>query len=144
MDELILKKDIKQLEEKIEQLTSEQRRTRINIIEEIDKSRSKTIAVIFSESRKIREEIGYQSMMLKILGDNLNEIQFDESIGVSSRIELSVGGEIFGTGAKWILDIDLGKASHKEILKAMLLAPRISDKIKEKAKLKLQNLFQRN
>lgn len=142
MEESIRKQDIKQLiEEKIEELKNELRKT---IIEEIDKGSSKAIAAIFSESSKIREEIGYQTMMLKILGDNLSEIQFDDSIGVSSKIELSIGGEIFGTGAKWILDIDVAKASYKEILKAIQLAPGIPNIIKEKVKLKLQKLSRLN
>ena len=51
------------------------------------------------------------TMMLKILEDNLSEIQFDEEAGtgISSKIEVSIGTEIFGTGAKWVLDIDVTK-----------------------------------
>jgi hypothetical protein len=78
MSEFIRKKDIENLEEMLQDSLIEQRRTRSEISEKINGSRSEIIAVIFSESRNIRQEIGYQTMMLKILEDNLSEIQFDE------------------------------------------------------------------
>ena len=115
MNNFIRKKDIGNLEQKVHELLIEQRRTRSEISERINGSTSQITAVIFSESRKIRQEIGYQTLMLKILEDNLSEIQFDEEAGtetgtgISSRIEVSIGAEIFGTGAKWVLDIDVTK-----------------------------------
>jgi hypothetical protein len=135
------KKDIENLEGKIQELLIEQRSTRIEISEKIKGSTSQIIAVIFSESRIIREEIGYQTMMLKILEDNLNEITFDEDTGISSKIEVSVGTEIFGTGAKWVLDIDLTKGHYSDLLRAIQEASGIPDKVKKdmmvKAKSKL-------
>jgi|GEM_PF-1843311 len=115
MNNFIRKKDIENLEQKVHELLIEQRRTRSEISERINGSTSQITAVIFSESRKIRQEIGYQTLMLKILEDNLSEIQFDEEAGtetgtgISSRIEVSIEAEIFGTGAKWVLDIDVTK-----------------------------------
>ena len=115
MNNFIRKKDIENLEQKVHELLIEQRRTRSEISERINGSTSQIIAVIFSESRKIRQEIGYQTLMLKILEDNLSEIQFDEEAGtgtetgISSRIEVSIGAEIFRTGAKWVLDIGVTK-----------------------------------
>lgn len=141
MDEVICKRDIENLEGKVEELLDEQRKTRSEIMKEIDKSKSEIIAVVFSQNRKIRQEISYQTMILKTLEDHLSEIQFDEDTGISSKIEVSVGGEIFGTGAKWILDIDTGKASYSEILKAIQLAPGISNKRKKWAKSKIKKLF---
>lgn len=138
---MVLKKDLEGLEQKIEQLTNEQRRTRIEIIEEIDKSSSKIISMIFSESKEIREEIGYQAIILKTLEDNLSGIQFDQETGVSSKIEVSVGGEIFGTGAKWVLDIDTSKASYKEILEAIQHYAGISEEKKEWVKSKIEKLL---
>ena len=95
MTEFIGTKDRPYLEKKFQELLIEQRRTRSEISEKINGSRSEIIAVIFSESRNIRQEIGYQTMMLKILEDNLSEIQFDEGTGISSKIEVSVGTELF-------------------------------------------------
>ena len=113
MNNFIRKKDIENLEQKVHELLIEQRRTRSEISERINGSTSQITAVIFSESRKIRQEIGYQTLMLKILEDNLSEIQFDEEAGtgtgISSRIEVSIGAEIFGTGAKWIWILTLLK-----------------------------------
>jgi len=81
------------------------------------------------------------TMMLKILEDNLSEIQFEEEAGtgtgISSRIEVSIGAEIFGTGAKWILDIDVTKVSYSDLLQAIQQAPGIPNGIKKKRK---QNL----
>ena len=121
MNNFIRKKDIGNLEQKLQELLIEQRRTRSEISERINGSTSQIIAVIFSESRKIRQEIGYQTLMLKILEDNLSEIQFDEEAGtgtetgISSRIEVSIGAEIFGTGAKWVLDIGVTKNMNHQI-----------------------------
>ncbi len=125
-----------------EEILRGQRESAILITEKMDRDKSEIIATIFSESRKTREKIGYQTMMLKTLEDNLHELQFDEDTGVSSKIEVSVGGEIFGTGAKWVLDIDTGKASYTEMLEAIQLLPG-PNKIKEKAKSKLQKLLKR-
>jgi len=67
MNNFIRKKDIKNLEQMLQELLIEQRRTRSEISERINGSASQIIAVIFSESRKIRQEIGYQTLMLKIM-----------------------------------------------------------------------------
>jgi hypothetical protein len=139
----IRRKDIKRLEEKIQELSKQQRKTSIEIIEKIEKSSSKIISAMFLESRSIREQIGYQTMMFKTLQDNISQIQFDEGMGVSSKIEVSVGAEILGTGAKWVLDIDTGKASYGELLRAIEPLPGIPDKIKEKAKSKLKKFFKK-
>ena len=142
MNDFIRKKDIKNLEQMLQELLIEQRRTRSEISERINGSASQIIAVIFSESRKIRQEIGYQTLMLKILEDNLSEIQFDEEAGtgISSKIEVSIGTEIFGTGAKWVLDIDVIKASYSDLLQAIKQAPGIPNGIKKKAKAKLERV----
>ena len=149
MNNFIRKKDIENLEQMLQELLIEQRRTIrtiSEISEKINGSTSKIIAVIFSESRNIRQEIGYQTLMLKILEDNLSEIQFEEEeagtgtgtgTGISSRIEVSIGAEIFGTGAKWILDIDVTKVSYSDLLQAIQQAPGIPNGIKKKRK---QNL----
>ncbi|PXF50585.1 MAG: hypothetical protein C4B56_08795 [Candidatus Methanophagaceae archaeon] len=138
MNNFIRKKDIENLEQMLQELLIEQRRTISEISEKINGSTSKIIAVIFSESRNIRQEIGYQTLMLKILEDNLSEIQFDEEAGtgtgISSRIEVSIGTEIFGTGAKWVLDIDV------TLLQAIQQAPGIPNGIKKKAKTKLERV----
>ena len=85
MNNFIRKKDIENLEQKVHESLIEQRRTRSEISEKINGSTSQITAVIFSESRKIRQEIGYQTLMLKILEDNLSEIQFDEEAGTDNR-----------------------------------------------------------
>ena len=102
------------------------------INEMIKEGKSEIITVIFSESRKIRQEIGYQTIMLKILEDNLSEIQFDDETGISSKIEVSVGAEVFGTGAKWVLDIDIAKVTHSDLLRAIQQVPGIPEKVKKK------------
>lgn len=144
MAEALTKKDIKGLEKGIAELLDEQRRTRIYISNMIEKSSSKVIAKIFLESRKIREEIGSQSLMLKMLADNLSEIQFGGGTGISSKIEVSVGAEIFGTGAKWILDIDTGKASYRDILKTIQQSPVIPDKARKKIESMLEKFPPQN
>ena len=85
MNNFIRKKDIENLEQKVHELLIEQRRTRSEISKRINGSTLQITAVIFSESRKIRQEIGYQTLMLKILEDNLSEIQFDEEAGTDNR-----------------------------------------------------------
>ena len=142
MNNFIRKKDIKNLEQMLQELLIEQRRTRSEISERINGSTSQIIAAIFSESRKIRQEIGYQTLMLKILEDNLSEIQFDEEAGtgISSKIEVSIGAEIFGTGAKWVLDIDVTKVSYSDLLRAIQQAPGIPNGIKKKAKTRLERV----
>ena len=141
MNEFIGKKDRQYLDEKFQELLFEQRRTISEISEKINGSTTKIIAVIFSESRNIRQEIGYQTMMLKMLEDNLSEFLFDEETGISSKIEVSVGTEILGTGAKWVLDIDLAKVRYSDLLRAIQDASGIPEKMKkkmmEKAKSKL-------
>lgn len=145
MDEALTKKDIEELVGKrTDELLDEQRRTRIDIIDTIDISSSKIIAAIFLESRKIRQEIGSQSLILKMLADNLSEIQFGGDTGISSKIEVSVGAEIFGTGAKWILDIDTGKASYRDILKIVQQSPVIPAKARKKIESMLEKFPPRN
>lgn len=143
MNEPLRKKDLEHLNELIEQVREEQHASTVQILRRINARASSTISAIFRESRKIREEITHQTIILKMLQDNLEQIEFDDSIPLSSKVELSVGGEIFGTGAKWVLDIDLAKAGKcgKDILEAFLLAPGVPDWVKEKAKPKLQKLL---
>lgn len=142
MDEPIRKSDISNIEEKISELSEEQRRTRVEILERIDESSSTIVAAIFSESRGIREEIGYQTMMLKMLGDNLSEIQPDEKAGVSSRVEVSIGADLYGNGAKWILDIDTTKHNYLDFLQVVQRTHGISKEIKDRAKSKIEKLVQ--
>lgn len=146
MDELVSKKDIGGLEDEIRQLRSDQRKTSIAIMAHIDERSESIISVVLGQSKKIREEIGYQAMLLRSLEDNLKELQFDDDMGVSSKIEVSVGGELFGTGAKWVLDIDVAKTSHTDILRNILeaiqLMPGIPKKVKEKAASKLVQLLE--
>lgn len=142
MDEPIRKSDISNIEEKISELSEEQRRTRVEILERIDESSSTIVAAVFSESRGIREEIGYQTMMLKMLGDNLSEIQPDEKAGVSSRVEVSIGADLYGNGAKWILDIDTNTPSYSDFLQVVQRTHGIPKEIKERAKSKIEKLVQ--
>ena len=138
MSEQLRIADIKDITEEMKgEILRELRKETSSINEMIKEGKSEIIAVIFSESRIIRQEIGYQTIMLKILEDNLSEIQFDEGTGISSKIEVSVGTEIFGTGAKWVLDIDLTKVSYPDLLRAIQEASGIPDKIKKKVKSKL-------
>ena len=142
MNEPIRKSDISNIEDKISELSEEQRRTRVEILERIDESSSTIVAAVFSESRGIREEIGYQTMMLKMLGDNLSEIQSDEQAGASSRVEVSIGAELYGTGAKWILDIDTNTPSYSDFLQVVQRTHGIPKEIKDRAKSKIEKLFQ--
>ena len=142
MIEPLRKGDVKTaVREELQEVVKEQRKTNIRITDltkKVNTSTSEIIGVIFSESRTLREEIGRQTIILKMLEDNLSEIQFGEDTGVSSRIELSVGGQIFGTGAKWILDIDTSKASYSGLLEAIQLVRGIPPKIKEWAKSRIK------
>ena len=141
MSEQLRIADIKDITEEMKgEILRELRKETSYINEMIKEGKSEIIAVIFSISRKIRQEIGYQTMMLKILEDNLSEIKFDEDTGISSKIEVSVGTEIFGTGAKWVLDIDLTKGHYSDLLRAIQEAPGIPDKIKKTAKSKLEKV----
>ena len=141
MSEQLRIADIKDITEEMKgELLRELRKETSYINEMIKEGKSEIIAVIFSESRIIRQEIGYQTMMLKILEDNLSEFQFDEGTGISSKIEVSVGTEIFGTGAKWVLDIDLTKVPYPDLLRAIQEASGIPNKIKKKAKSKLEKV----
>ena len=142
MDEPIHKSDISNIGAKISELLEEQRRTRVEILERIDKSSSTIVAAVFSESKGIREEIGYQTMMLKMLGDNLSEIQPDETAGISSRVEVSIGADLYGNGAKWILDIDTTKPNYSDFFQVVQRTPGIPKKIKEQAKSRIEKLFQ--
>lgn len=133
--------DIKDITEEMKgEILIELRKETSYICEMIKEGKSEIIAVIFSISRNIRQEIGYQTMMLKILEDNLSEILFDEETGISSKIEVSVGAEIFGTGAKWVLDIDVTKVNYSDLLRAIQQAPEIPNRIKKKAKTKLERV----
>lgn len=115
-----------------------QRDTAISTAEKMDRNTSDILTAIFSQSRETRKKIGYQTMVLKTLEDNLDEIQFDQDTGISSKIELSVGAEIFGTGVKWVLDVDTGKASYGQILEAVRLAPGLPTKARQKVESKLK------
>jgi len=141
MGKSLRKKDIKGLEKRINNLQDEQRRSTIEIINRINTTGSNIISAIFSESKKVRDEIGHHTIMLKLLEDNLQAIRFDDSIGISSKIEVTVGGEVFGTGAKWVWDIDLGKVSHQDVLRALELTPGIASSIKDRAASKLRKLL---
>lgn len=141
MDEPIRKKDIQNLNERIKQLESSLREIFVEITNKIDATGSNIISAIFSESKNIREEIGHHTIMLKMLEDNLNSLQFDENIGISSKIEVSVGGEVFGTGAKWVWDIDLGKRSQEDALRALQSTPGIANDVMERAISKLRKLL---
>ncbi len=148
MNKPLLAGDTRDISEKMkEEILKGQREMAIFITEKMDKNKSDIISdiitVIFSESRKTREKIGYQTMVLKTLEDNLDKIQFDQDTGISSKIELSVGAEIFGTGAKWVLDIDTGKASYDKILEAVRLAPGLPTKVRQKVESKLKKLCDR-
>ncbi|MHC1600617.1 MAG: hypothetical protein ACXQS5_07380 [Candidatus Methanospirareceae archaeon] len=142
MDEPIRKSDISNIGGKISELSEEQRRTRVEILEKIDESSSKIVAAVFSESRGIREEVGYQTMMLKMLEDNLSEIQSDETAGISSRVEVSIGADLYGNGAKWILDIDTNTPSYSDFLQVVQRTHGIPKEIKDRAKSKIEKLFQ--
>ena len=144
MDEPIHKSDISNIGAKISELLEEQRKTRVEILERIDESSSTIVAAVFSESKGIREEIGYQTMMLKMLGDNLSEIQPDETAGISSRVEVSIGADLYGNGAKWILDIDTTKPNYSDFFQVVQRTPGIPKKIKEQAKSRIEKLFQRH
>jgi hypothetical protein len=74
MEKFLRKKDIKGLEERITNLQDEQRRSAIQIINKIDITASNIISAIFSESKKVRDEIGHHTIMLKMLEDNLQAI----------------------------------------------------------------------
>ncbi len=141
MEKSLRKKDIRGFKKRINNLQDEQRRSAIQIINRIDTTASNIISAIFSESKKIRDEIGHHTIMLKMLEDNLQAINFDDSIGISSKIQITVGGEVFGTGAKWVWDIDLGKVSHQEVLRALELTPGIASSVKERAASKLRKLL---
>jgi len=141
MDYPIRKKDIEDLSERMEQLQEEQRANAVKILRRIDARASNIISVIFRENSKIREEIGKQTIMFKMLEDNLDSLNFDDGIGVSSKIEVTVGGEVFGTGAKWVWDIDVGKASYEDILRVIQLSSAIPSTVKERAKTKLDKLL---
>lgn len=85
MSEQLRIADIKDITEEMKgEILGELRKETSSINEMIKEGKSEIIAVIFSESRIIRQEIGYQTIMLKILEDNLSEIQFDEGTGISS------------------------------------------------------------
>ncbi|MGA9349297.1 MAG: hypothetical protein WBW48_10920 [Anaerolineae bacterium] len=141
MSEPLRISDIRNIaQEMAEDILREQRRALSEISAKINRNHSKIIAVIFSQSRKIRQEIGYQTVILKVLEDSLSDIQFDADTGVSSKIEISVGSEVFGTGAKWVVDVDIGNASYGEILEAIQRAPGIPNRVKDLAKSKLREL----
>jgi hypothetical protein len=83
-------------------------------------------------------------MMLKMLGDNLSEIQPGETAGISSRVEVSIGVDLYGNGAKWILDIDIIKPNYSDFLQVVQRTPGIPKNIKEQAKSRIEKLFQQN
>lgn len=141
MNGSIRKRDIENLDERIGQLSEEQRRSTNEILRRIDTTVSEIIAAVFAANRKLREDIGYQTIVLKVLEDNLRHTKFGEDTGVSSKIELSVGTELFGTGAKFVLDIDTGKASYAELLEKVAHLPGIPSKVKETLGRKMETLL---
>ena len=56
---------------------------------------------------------------------------------VSSKVEVSLGGEIFGTGAKWVFDIDTGHVSYRRFLEFLLSVEKFTDNVKQKIRDKL-------
>ncbi len=144
MNKPLVAGDIRDISEKMkEEILEGQRDTAIFIAEEMHRIKSDIITVIFSQSRKTREKIGYLTMVAKTLENNLDKVQFDQDTGISSKIELSVGAEIFGTGVKWVLDVDTGKASYGQILEAARLAPGLSTKARHKVESKLKKFATR-
>ncbi len=138
MNGLATKRDIENMKEEI---LREQREFAKTFSEKTDRDKSEIIAAIFIQSRKIREEIGYQTIVLKIIEDNLNNLQFDEKAGISAKIEVSVGAEIMGNGAKWILDVDVTKVNYSDLLQA-LERVKIPDQVKEKIQSKLRGYME--
>jgi len=141
MDDNIRKKDIQNLNEMTKQLQSSLRRSVVEITNKIDTTSSNIISVIFSESKKIREEIGYQNILIKTITDNLDELQFDENIGLSTNIEFSIGAEILGTGAKWAINIDPTKIDYEEITSRIQQSTKVPNNIKEKILKKIKKYF---
>jgi len=62
--------------------------------------------------------------------------------GVSSRVEVSIGADLYGNGAKWILDIDTTKSSYSDFLQVVQRTYGISKEIKKQAKSKIEKLVQ--
>jgi len=107
------------------------------VVDKVGEYEEVTLTAIFSESRKIRREIGYQNIILKAIEDNVDALEIDTGAGVSSKVEVSLGGEVFGTGAKWVFDIDTGHVSYRRFLEFLLSAEKFTDNVKEKIRDKL-------
>lgn len=107
------------------------------ILERGDENARELMIAQFEAHRELREAIGYQSMMLQSVLDNIEELEIEDTggasqAGVSSKLQLSLGGEAFGTGLKWVVDIDTGSASYHRLMQGLLSAERLADSAKEK------------
>jgi hypothetical protein len=134
MTDQITKKDFNNLSLKIDNLEKGLR----SILDRIDESDTKILAAFYSENLKLRQEIGYQQIILKSIEDNFENLEFSEQDSVSSKIEISMGPDIFGFGAKWLIDIDTTKEGYVEILDKIQSIPNIPKKVKEFAIKKLK------
>jgi len=129
-----------------EKLLDAQRNDTRIILDRIDKSENYLVATIFSESEKTRALIGNQTILLKTLQDNIKDIVFNENddSAISSNIELSIGAEIFGCGARWVLNIDTSKIDFQELLQQITLMSNVPEKVKATAISKLKKQFKAN
>lgn len=103
--------------------------------EVIKESETSITTKIFMECSKIRKEIGYQNILIKLIEDNLDNIHLKEEKdngGLSSKIEISVGADLFGTGIKWVLDIDVSKVNYKELKESIENMDIISENKRQK------------
>ena len=51
------------------------------VVAKLGEYKEETLAAIFSESRKIRREIGYQNIILKAIEDNVDALEIDTGAG---------------------------------------------------------------
>lgn len=140
----VRKSDIVHLGEIIAQLIGERRESTIQILAKIDQSSNKILAAVFTESRRLRKAIGYQLLILKTLEDNVQRLEFAQEGPVSSKIELSVGANIGGTGVKWVSTVDTTRASREvyaEFLEAISAAPGVPQKMKIRLRKKVTDLL---
>ena len=132
MDLAVTKGDIADLGAMIKNMQKEQRKNFEKLYEQLDE--------INLQSKEIREEIGYQTLLLKILADNIDKIQFDADTGISSKIEISIGAQILGCGAKLVYDIDTSKTDYHELLKNINSTVGVPEKVKKMIKSKIESL----
>ena len=98
----------------------------------IDES-NKKLDTIYLESKEIRKEIGYQNIILKTFEDNIKDVTLKKKSGVSSKIQLSIGGKFLGTGAQLIYEFDVNDHSYKEVLNKIKNLENVPLKLKNKA-----------